>query len=147
MGAEPNEETSLEEVDLGLAQARDRLGGLLAELTRRRHDLTNVGLQLRRHKAAMLVTLAAVIALTSGGIAMGIRRARRQRGLGARARRLRTALSRMVAHPERVAGAEKSIGGSVVKVVLTSIAAVVAKRLAAQTVATLSRRRASAPTH
>jgi hypothetical protein len=143
MGAGPHEETSPEpeQVDRGLEEARDRLGGLLAELTRRRHALTDLGLQLRRHKLAFLVGLGAVVALTSGGIALGVHRARSRRTLGARALRLRSALSRMAAHPDRVAGPEKSIGGAVVKVALTSFAAVVAKRLATQAISSVARAR------
>jgi hypothetical protein len=130
-----------EKVETQLEGTRDRLGGLLSELTRRRHDLTNFRLQLQRHRLAVVATLASVLALASGAVAMAMRRARAQRGMGARARRMRMALGRMVAHPERVAGGDTPIGRAVAKVALTSAVGVLAKKLAAGAASGIARRR------
>jgi hypothetical protein len=141
MGEELYGETSPDEVEKTLEGTRDRLGGLLSELTRRRRDVTNVRLQLGRHRTAVLATLGSVLAFASGGIALAMRRARNRRRFGWRAQRLRGALGRMIAHPERVAGGESTVGRAVAKVALTSFVGVMAKRLAAQSAAAIARRR------
>jgi hypothetical protein len=117
------------EVEHELAGTRDRLGGLLGELSRRRRELTNVGLQLRKHTRAIAITAGGVLATMATLIGLGLRRRARQRRLPERARRLRAALGRMVAHPERVGRAAPGLGGSLLKAALTAAVATVAKRL------------------
>ena len=125
---------SPEEVEAELEGTRIRLGWLLTELTRRRHEFAHVGrqlrLQLQRHRGPVLGGLASVLALTAGGVALAVRRSRARRRLPERARRLRLAMARMIAHPDRVAGGEPALAQKVLRAALTSAAAVVAKRLA-----------------
>jgi hypothetical protein len=73
---------------------------------------------------------ASVLLLTAGGVALAVRRGRRQRTLSNRAQRLGTALSRMASHPERVARPAPTLGRRVAQAALTSVTAVLVKQLA-----------------
>ena len=73
------------------------------ELSRRGHELTDVGLQVRRHALGVDATVLAMGAVAAGSIALGVWRARRRETLAARGGRLREALGRMIDRPERVA--------------------------------------------
>jgi hypothetical protein len=112
-----------------LEGTRERLGGLLGELSRRRHDLTNVRLQAGKHLAAIVITGVSLLAIAASAIGLGARRRARRRRWPARARRVREALGRMVAHPERVGREPPGLGGAVIKAALTAAAASVAKRM------------------
>jgi hypothetical protein len=112
-----------------LEGTRERLGGLLGELSRRRHDLTDVRLQASKHLLAIALTGASVLAVTASLVALGARRRAARRRLPARARRVREAISRMMAHPERVGREPPGLSGAVIKAALTAAAASVAKRL------------------
>lgn len=75
---------------------RARLGGLVNELGRRRHDAMDLRLQVRRHPFA----LSGLAVLVAGGITMlvvsRIRRRRRMRLARTRFRRLRHALAEAI---------------------------------------------------
>ena len=60
-----------------IAELREELGGLVAELDRRRHDLLDVRLQLRRHVVEATVTAVAIIGAVVGLAWLGICRSRR----------------------------------------------------------------------
>ena len=75
----------------------------MTELYRRGHELTDVGLQIRRHALAVAATFLAVGAIAAGSIALGVRRARRRNTLTARSGRLREAVGRAIDRPDRVA--------------------------------------------
>lgn len=132
------EETSLspDELETEVTRSRDRLGSLLEELSRRRHDAVDIRLQLRRHALPLLLAAGAVALAVAGGIALAVRRRRHKRSLRARAHRLRLALSRMMAHPERVAGGEPHAGLKI----LTSAASAAATALAKSAVSGSVRR-------
>ena len=89
------------EADIG--RRRRELTALVAQLSRRGHELTDVGLQVRRHALGVAFTLLAVGGVAAGSIALGVWRARRRNSLIARGGRLREALGRMIDRPERVA--------------------------------------------
>jgi hypothetical protein len=124
------QETSLEVAEQALEETRNRLGWLLAELSRRRHHLVDLRTELRRNAAPVMVVAASVLLLTAGGVALAVRRSRRERTLSQRAQRLGTALSRMMAHPDRVARPEPTLGRRVARAALTSLTAVLVKQLA-----------------
>ena len=107
---------------------RHELGGLVAELDRRRHEALDLRLQLRRHPvlAATVATVAAL--LVGGAIAVAVRNAERRRRPAARAKEVRAALTRLVDHPRRVA-AEPSIGNKIATAVGVALATALAKRL------------------
>lgn len=107
---------------------RTELGGLVAELDRRRHEAFDLGLQLRRHPILLAAT-ATIAALAVGGLlALTVRRRREARRPTVRARRARLALERLVDHPDRVA-AEPSVSNKVATAVVTLVATTLAKRL------------------
>jgi hypothetical protein len=83
-----------------ITRRRGDLTAFVAELDRRRHELTDVRLQIRRHARGVTLTLSAAAA---GSVAYGMWRARRRNTLIARGSRLRDALGRMLDRPERVA--------------------------------------------
>jgi hypothetical protein len=123
-------ETLPRRVESELQMSRDRLGDLLAELTRRRHDLASVWSRVLRHRAAVIAGAATVAAAGAALAWLSIRHARAQQRFPQRARRLRDALSRIIAHPERVAADSPGLGRAILKVALTGAAGAAAKRLA-----------------
>jgi hypothetical protein len=125
-GATPRE-TALE---LGeeIAAVRQDLDMLLAEADRRRHEVMDIRLQLRRHTATAALTGMAIIGGAAAIVRLGIRRHRERQRLSARAGRLREAVSRMVDQPHRVA-AEPTFLGRIVTAVVISVAASLANSL------------------
>src|SRR5207249_196310 len=90
--------------------ARARLLGTLDELDRRRHELFDWKLQLRRHSGEVLGTLGGIVAgvaLTAGIVAYRV---------SSRERRLRRerwhAFDRLWRHPERVAARQTMLGAA-----------------------------------
>jgi hypothetical protein len=87
---------------------RNELTTLVAELDRRRHELFDVRLQLRRHVLPVVLTTVVGAAALAGAVALGIRRSRYRRTLPVRGRRVREAVGRLLDHPERV-GTEPTV--------------------------------------
>jgi hypothetical protein len=107
---------------------RNELTTLVAELDRRRHELFDVKLQLRRHVLPVVVTTIVGSAALAAAVALGVRRSRQRRTLPARGRRVSEAVGRLLDHPERV-GTEPTIveriaatAGSTVAVYLVKLA-------------------------
>jgi hypothetical protein len=90
-------------IEAEIVRQRQELTERVAELSRRGHELTDVGLQVRRHALGVTTTVLAMGAVAAGSIALGIWRARRRNTLAARGSRLRQALARVIDRPERVA--------------------------------------------
>ena len=98
---------SIDELGSEIAGVREELDTLLGELDRRRHEVLDVPLQLRRHALGASVTVAGIAALATAGVWRIMARRRRRRFWPDRwqdhAEALSHAVSRMRAHPERVA--------------------------------------------
>lgn len=107
---------------------RHELGGLVAELDRRRHEALDLRLQVRRHPILVAAVASVAALLVGGAIAVVVREARERRRPVARARDVRNALSRLVDHPRRVA-AEPSISNKIATAVGVALATALAKRL------------------
>ena len=90
-------------IEADIVRRRVKLTTLVGELNRRGHELTDVGLQVRRHALSVTATVLAVGAIAAGAIAVKVWRARRRNTLTARSGRLREAFGRMIDRPERVA--------------------------------------------
>jgi hypothetical protein len=107
-------------------EIRENMTGIVRELDRRRHQFLDLRGQLRKHAVPLALgalTLALLVGSAAGFSAW--RRRERNRPL-ARARNLRRALSRMIAHPELVAQPRPSIA----RKALASAASAVAGSLA-----------------
>jgi hypothetical protein len=90
---------------------RGELGDLITELDRRRRELFDLRLQIHRHPLAFGLAAAGLLLTAGGLVALAVHRRQRRRAPLARARRLRTAVARMVERPDRVAMDEPSLGG------------------------------------
>ncbi|HEU4438571.1 MAG TPA: hypothetical protein VFT36_04945 [Methylomirabilota bacterium] len=82
---------------------RGELSTLVGELNRRRHELTDVKLQLRRHTLGIATSVLAGGLVLAGSVAYARWRTRQYNTLAARSGRLREAMGRMIDRPERVA--------------------------------------------
>jgi DNA-binding FrmR family transcriptional regulator len=111
-----------------IAMLRDELGGLVAELDRRRHELMDVKLQAKRHALGATLTGVGLLASAAGFVWLGTWRARRRRTTMARIGRLREAVSRMVERPERVA-AEPCVPVKILTAAATAAAATAMKKV------------------
>ncbi|HTP27171.1 MAG TPA: hypothetical protein VMK12_16140 [Anaeromyxobacteraceae bacterium] len=136
-GVVPNEvmkahPASTRDVSRGLeteiSTLREEIGDLVAELDRRRREAFDLRLQLRRHPVAIALggtALALALGLTATAIAER-RRLKRQRAY--KVRQLKTALERVIEHPERVARGEPSVGEKVLGAVGVAAATLLVKR-------------------
>lgn len=117
-------------IERKVEEVRDNLTGIASELDRRRHEVFDLKLQLRRHGLAIGLCAAAVAALVGGSVGLTAwSRARRAR-LMSRAHRLRVALARMIAHPDDVARPAPNVGKKVAAAVVSAAAGVAAKAVA-----------------
>ncbi len=107
---------------------RSRLDKSLAELDRRRHELTDVQLQVRRHPR-VVIGAGVLVALLVGGMAVSIYLARRRERPVERSRRMRLAMERMAAHPEKVARPEAGAAQKILVAVGTTALTMVVKKL------------------
>jgi hypothetical protein len=111
-----------------IATVRYELDELLAELDRRRHELFDVRLQLRRHALGATFTTLAFLATAAAGVGLNVWRQHRRQRLTAQAGRLRHAISRMTEYPERIA-AEPTIPGKIIAAAASAAAAALVKKL------------------
>ena len=121
-GAEPRD------VEREIEHLRTRLDRSLAELDRRRHELTDVKLQVKRHPE-VLWGAGGVLLLVAGVIAVTVMRAKKRDELPAKAHRLRIAFGRAVDQPKKVARGEAPVWEKIVASVGTTIAVSVTKKL------------------
>ena len=127
------------EVD-GLEREVDRIRTNIAELVRelnhRRQDAFDLKLQFREHAGRLVLVGVAVAALIAGTIALAAARIRRRRSIKLRVTRLRDALRRIAAHPERVAERQPNVPRKLLAAGGTAIASALGKRLARRLVST-----------
>jgi hypothetical protein len=117
-------------IERKVEEVRDNLTGIAGELDRRRHELFDLKLQLRRHGPAIGLTAAAMLALVGGSIALGAwSHARRQRVMS-KAHRLRLALARAIADPDDVARPSPNVGKKVLAAFASAAAGVLARTAA-----------------
>jgi hypothetical protein len=107
---------------------REELDALLAEFDRRRHEVLDVRLQLRRHAVGAAITAVAFLATAAGVVWLGVWHQQRRHRPTAQLGRLRDAVSRMIDQPERVA-AEPTIAGKVVSAAASAAAASIVKKV------------------
>jgi hypothetical protein len=112
-----------------VAIVREELDVLLAELDRRRRDLLNIRLQLRRHAVGTAVTALALVGAAAGAVWLSVWHQRRQQRLSAHANRLREGISRMTEHPEGVTAAPTMAGKILTAAASAAVASLVRKGL------------------
>jgi hypothetical protein len=110
-----------------IASIRDELDVLLAELDRRRHDLLDVRLQLRRHGKGTALTTLALAGVAAGAVWLTLGRRRRARRLTADAGRLPGAISGITEHPGRAA-VVSTMAGKVATAAASAAAASLVRR-------------------
>jgi hypothetical protein len=111
------------------AQSRARLGEIVSELNERRHLVTRARGAITDNPLAFVAGGLLVAGLAGGMVALTVRRRRRRAEWPARARRLRQAVGRMVARPERVAASDPSRTSKLVTAIITTAATAMVKRL------------------
>ncbi len=106
-----------------IAAIRTRLDGLLRELGRRKRRALDWRYQLQRHSVPLLLGAVALAALAVGGASLAAHRRQQSRRLLARFARVREAAVRAVAHPNRVAPADRTIPGKILAAAGAALAA------------------------
>ena len=111
MAEEPNgveHEPTPAELEREIDAIRKELDGVVAELDRRRHELTDWRLQLRRHRGKVLLIAGGLLAVVAGGIVLAVRRHREREQPLSKLRRFRQAVARMIDDPDSVARSSPS---------------------------------------
>jgi hypothetical protein len=119
---------NVEDLSSEIAVVRGELDTLLGELDRRRHDLLDVPLQVRRHATGLSLGAVALAATVSASIWLTQWRRRNRERPGAKANRLRYAVARMTAHPDRVA-AEPTVMEKIAVAAANAVVAGLVKKL------------------
>jgi len=120
------------EIERDIEHLRTRLDHSLAELDRRRHELTDIRLQMQRHPM-VFIGAGAFVVLMAGGIVLAIYRSRKREEIPAKAKRLRIAFGRAVDKPEKVARGEAPVWEKILGAVGTTIAVNLTKKLLERT--------------
>ena len=116
------------EIEREIDHLRKRLDRSLAELDRRRHELTDVKLQMQKHPQAFLIA-GGVVVLMLGGVGYAIYRSRKRQEPVEKAKRFRIAIGRAVDKPERVARGEPPQWEKIIAAVGTTIAVSFTKKM------------------
>ena len=124
------QEAQPEVLEREVEEIRDNISGIVGELDRRRQELVDWRLQVRKHRGLIAAVGASCIVGFGLTVAVGSARRKRRNQPFARARRLREAIARMIEHPELVARPQPPIGRKALAAVITALAGALAKSLA-----------------
>jgi hypothetical protein len=127
--AAPAAEEAPQDLEREVEDIRENITGIVGELDRRRHDLFDWRLQLRKHGPVLAAVTAGWMLAIGMTMAIGASKRRRRNRPLEKARRLREALSRMVAHPELVAQPQPGIGRKVLAAAVSATVGALAKTL------------------
>ena len=128
------------ELEGEISEIRGRLDHSLAELDRRRHEATDIKLQIRRHPGAVAAA-GGVVLLLLGGVAYAIWAAHRREQPMNKAKRLRLAVSRMIDEPQKVAKAEPTVPEKILAAAGTAAATILVKKMMERAFDTAGRQR------
>jgi len=120
------------ELELEVEEIRDEMTDVVRELDRRRHDLFDARLQLRKHALALGIGTVSLVGVVSGVAALAAWRARRRRRPLAMLRSFQNALARMIAHPDNVARPQSGVGGKILTALALAAAGSLVKAGAAR---------------
>ena len=115
------------EIEREIESLRTRLDRSLAELDRRRHELTDIRLQMRKHPA-VFIGAGVAVALMLGGVGFAIYRSRKHEDLPQKTKRLRIA-GRRALDRAKVVRAEPPVWQKMAAAVGTTIAVRLAKKM------------------
>jgi len=118
-----------EELEREVEGVREGTTDIVGELDWRSHEVFDWRMQLRRHAAPIMFTGLGLLVVAVGKKALSARRERRNNRPLAKARRMREALARMIAHPELVAQPRPSIANRALAAAVSAAAGSVAKAL------------------
>ena len=118
----------LHEIEGDISEIRTRLDQSLSELDRRRHEATDVKLQIRRHPA-VVAAASGVVLLLLGGVAYAIWAARQRERPVSKAKRLRLAVSRMIDEPQKVAKGDPTVAEKILAAAGTAAATILTKKI------------------
>jgi hypothetical protein len=107
-------------LELQIDSIRRNLTGIVRELDHRRHDLTDVKMQIDKHKPELLAAAGtvAVVAGVVGAVAFIV--SRRNKKLSVRATHMRKAIGRIIEDPNRLARREPSIWKKIATGIVTA---------------------------
>jgi len=125
--AQDGQERRPEVLEREVEEIRDNISGIVGELDRRRQELVDWRLQLRKHGVLIAAVGASCVVGFGLTVAVGSARRRRRKQPFAKARRLRDAVERMIEHPELVARPHPSIGRKALSAIVTVVASALAK--------------------
>ena len=134
---------TVHELGSEVAHVRDELDVLLGEFDRRRHEVLDVPLQLRRHALGTGLTVLAFTLAAAGSVGLAMWRRQRRERIRARTGRLYQAIARMNEHTERVA--EPTILAKIVPAAASAAVAALVKKLLERGVTALANGRADRP--
>jgi hypothetical protein len=132
-----------QQIEGEISEIRGRLDESLAELDRRRHEATDIKLQIHRHPAAVAVA-GGVVLLLLGGVAYAIWAARQREKPISKAKRLRVAVSRMIDEPQKVAKGQPTVAEKILAAAGTAAATMLTKKLIEQAINAAGRKPAPA---
>jgi hypothetical protein len=110
-----------------IVDIRNQLDRTLSELDRRRHEATDLRLQIRRHPAVAAGVALGILAAASGVVALAVIARRRERP-ASKARSLRRALGRAYENPHKVARPEPGLVVKMLGAVATTVGTALAKK-------------------
>lgn len=116
------------EIEREIETLRTRLDRSLAELDRRRHELTDIRLQMRKHPA-VFIGAGVAVALMLGGVGFAIYRSRKGEELPQKAKRLRIAGRRALDQQAKLVRAQPPVWQKMAAAVGTTIAVSLAKKM------------------
>ncbi|MGZ6143270.1 MAG: hypothetical protein ACXWLM_08025 [Myxococcales bacterium] len=116
------------QIEREIDHLRVRLDRSLAELDRRRHELVDVRLQMKRHPR-VFVGAGVFVALVMGGVAFAVWRAHERDRPVAKVHRLRIAFGRAVEEPHKVARGDAPVWQKILAAVGTTLEVSVTKKL------------------
>lgn len=116
------------EIESEITEVRSRLDRGLSELDRRRHELTDVRLQVRRHPMIAVAAGATVLVLI-GGVAYAIYASHQRQKPLSKAGRFRDALSRAVDNPKKLAKSQPGVPEKILAAAGTAAATILTKKL------------------
>ena len=125
----PEPSARARDIEGEIERLRTRLDRSLSELDRRRHDLMDYKLQMRKHPQVLLIAGGALL-LLFGGVAYSVYNSSRHSRAARKARQYKGALRRIADRPGDIARrSEPGIAGKILASVGTTIAVAVAKKL------------------